>query len=159
MEDLLSVQVAPPRGTFQARCDEKGRLKLPASFQRFLDRLDEKVVFCTTLDKRVARIYPISIWKRNELFFQGFQTNPRAAADVALVANHYGADSEVDGQGRVLMPPKLRRDLGLENETVWLEHYRGRFNVYSDALYQERLGQAMENLPDKLDVLEQGGLL
>jgi MraZ protein len=159
MSDQLTVQVAPPRGTFQARCDEKGRLKLPANFQRFLDRLDEKVVFCTTLDKRIARIYPISIWKQNELFFQGFQTNPRAAADVALIANHYGADSEVDGQGRILLPALLRRELKLENETVWLDHFRGRFNVYSDALYQERLGQATESLTDKLDVLEQGGLL
>jgi len=159
MEDSLTVQVAPPRGTFQARCDEKGRLKLPASFQRFLIRLDEKVVFCTTLDRRIARIYPISIWQKNELFFRSFQTNPRAAEDVALVANHYGADSEVDGQGRILLPPLLRRELGLENETVWLDHFRGRFNVYSDALYQERMGQAMEGLAEKLNVLEQGGLL
>ncbi len=159
MSDLYTVQVEPPRGTFQARCDEKGRLKLPATFKRFLERLGENVVFCTTMDKRIARIYPISIWKKNELFFQSFQTNPRAAADVSLIANHYGADSELDGQGRILLPPALRRELNLENEAVWMEHFRGRFNVYSDALYQERLGNATEGLSDKLDVLEQGGLL
>ncbi len=35
-------------------------------------------------------------------------------ADVAMVANHYGEDVEVDGQGRVLVPTTLRRDLELE---------------------------------------------
>ena len=159
MQDVYTVQVEPPRGTFQGRCDEKGRVKLPAQYQRFLDRLNEKVVFITTLDRRIARIYPLSIWKKNELFFLGFQKNPRAAQDVSLVANHYGADSEVDGQGRILIPTLLRRELGIENQSIWLDHFRGRFNLYSDAVYQERLSQAFEGLPDKIDLLEQDGLL
>jgi hypothetical protein len=41
---------------------------------------------------------------------------------------------------------------------VWIEHYRGRFNVYTDALYQERLTSALEGIQSKLDELEQQGL-
>jgi DNA-binding transcriptional regulator/RsmH inhibitor MraZ len=87
------------------------------------------------------------------------QENARAAADVAMVANHFGGDSEIDTQGRVLLPTNLRRTLGLENDTVWIEHHRGRFNVYSDAVYQQRLTGAMEGLADKLETLERQGLL
>jgi MraZ protein len=158
MDDIYTVRVDPPRGTLSARVDEKGRLKLPAAFRDFLFRLDEKVVFITTLDRQTVRIYPIAVWKRNEAFFQQVQQNAKAAADVSMVANHFGADSEVDAQGRVLVPANLRRMLGMENETVWIEHYRGRFNVYSDAVYQEKLANAMEGLPDKVEVLEQQGL-
>jgi MraZ protein len=61
--------VEPPRGTYQARVDEKGRLKLPAVFQQYLTDLGETKVFVTSLDVRIARIYPISVWKENEILF------------------------------------------------------------------------------------------
>ncbi|MBM3811076.1 MAG: hypothetical protein FJW20_05520 [Acidimicrobiia bacterium] len=159
MEDLFKPGVDPPRGTAQARCDEKGRLKIPVAFQRFLEAIEEKDVFCTTLDKRTARIYPISVWKRNQKTMHELKANTRAAADVALIANHYGADSQLDGQGRILMPPLLRRELGLENAPVWMEYFRGGFTVYSESLYQEKLVTAQDGLEGKVEILEQGGLL
>jgi DNA-binding transcriptional regulator/RsmH inhibitor MraZ len=115
-------------------------------------------VFITSLDRRIARIYPISVWKQNEKFFQEFNANPKAAADVNFIANDLGADSELDGQGRVLVPSELRRLLEMENQPVWLECFRGRFNVYSQAVYEDRKRRALEGLEDKLDLLEQSGL-
>lgn len=152
------VSVEPPRGTYQARVDEKGRLKLPAVFQQYLTDLNEPKVFITSLDTLTGRIYPISVWKGNENLFEANSEDPDAAADVAWVANHFGADSEVDGQGRVLVPTELRRHLKIENEQVWLDCYKGRINIYSGAEYEKRRLRALDNIGDKLKMLERRGL-
>ena len=59
----------PPHSIAQARVDEKGRLKLPAEFLEYLKKLGVDKVFITTLDRQLARIYPISVWKANENLF------------------------------------------------------------------------------------------
>lgn len=150
--------VEPPRGIFPARVDEKGRLKLPTIFQQFLGRMGEEKVFITSLDLRIARIYPISVWKENEILFQSATDDPDGASDVAFIANDMGADSELDSQGRVLMPSELRRMLAIENQPVWLQCEKGRINVYSREVYEQRKQRATENLADKLRALEQKGL-
>jgi MraZ protein len=147
-----------PRGIFPARVDEKGRLKLPSPFQQYLYALGEQKVFITTLDERTARIYPISVWKENENFFDQFADDPAAAEDVAFVANDWGADSELDSQGRLLVPQELRRALGIENQPVWLHCYKGRINVYSKQVYEERKSRASQGLAEKVQLLEKRGL-
>jgi MraZ protein len=149
--------VEPPRGFFTARVDEKGRLKLPAAFQQFLKDLGEKRVFVTTLDVSTVRIYPISLWKQNENFFDDNQ-DPEIAENVSFLANHYGADSEIDGQGRILVPQELRRALKLEDQPVFLSHYRGRINVYGKDEYDRRLERANTNPVENLRHLERKGL-
>ena len=159
MPNPFNGDVEPPRGAYQCKVDDKGRLKLPAAFHHCLIRLNEKVVFITTLDKRIARIYPISAWKENEKVLRETPALQKKAADVAVVANYYGADSEVDIQGRVLLPDLLRKELKLENQQIWLQQYKGRFEIYTDAAYRERVAKAMEDIESKVDELEENGLL
>ncbi len=138
--------------------DEKGRLKLPVAIQQYLGRLGENKVFITTLDLKSARFYPTSVWQENEAFFSTPSDDPDTLADMQLIANHYGADSEVDPQGRVLFPTELRRELGMENQPVWLECQKGRINVYSQQEYGQRLERARTGAAEKLRSLESKGL-
>jgi MraZ protein len=149
----------PPRGILQARCDEKGRLKLPAAFAQYLAGLGEKKVFITTLDERITRIYPISVWKQNEIFFRSFQADPVAKSDVWFILNDWGADSEIDSQGRVLVPTELRRELSLEGQPVWLYYANGRIDVLSKEVYEERKQRARTDLQRKVAALDMGGML
>ena len=152
------VSVEPPRGAYQARVDEKGRLKLPAVFQQYLAGWNEQRVFITSLDTRTGRIYPISVWKENENLFENSTEDPDAVADVAWVANHFGADSEVDGQGRVLVPTELRRHLQIEGEQVWLDCHKGRINIYSGSEYEQRKLRAFDDISGKVKGLERQGM-
>jgi DNA-binding transcriptional regulator/RsmH inhibitor MraZ len=143
---------------FPGRLDDKGRLKLPVAFQEFLNALPEKKLFVTSLDRRIARIYPMSVWRENEKFFETFRENPRAAQDTAFNAADLGADAEMDSQGRILFPTELRRELGLENQGVRLYAYRGRIEVLSDKIYQARKQRASESPEQNAEILEQAGL-
>jgi MraZ protein len=157
-EAKTPVPAEPPRGIFPARVDEKGRLKLPSDFREYIASFGERKVFVTSLDVRTARIYPSSIWKDNQNFFEEFTEDPDAAEDVAFIANDNGADCDMDEQGRVLIPQELRRQLGIENQPVWLDCYKGSISVYSKDIYEERKQRAAEGLAEKVRALRKKGL-
>ncbi len=156
--EIKTTPVEPPRGIYPARVDEKGRLKLPVNFQEFLNGLGEQKVFITSLDIRTARIYPTSVWKENEKLLADSTDDPESAEDIAFMANDLGADSELDGQGRVLVPTELRRLLNLESQQVWLECYQGGINIYNKEVYEERQRRSRENLAAKLAAFKKKGL-
>ena len=151
------ARVEPPRGMYPGRLDDKGRLKLPAAFQQYLNALPEKKLFVTSLDRRIAQIYPIHAWREKEKFFETNRTNPKASGNVAFNAADFGADAEMDSQGRVLFPAGLRRELSLENQPVRLYAYRGRIQVLSDTIYRDRQQQASVSPEADLEALEQAG--
>jgi len=156
--EIKTTPVEPPRGIYPARVDEKGRLKLPVNFQEFLNGLGEQKVFITSLDVRTARIYPTSVWKENEKLLAESNDDPEGAEDISFMANDLGADSELDGQGRVLVPTELRRLLNLESQPVWLECYQGGINIYNKEVYEERQRRSRENLAAKLAAFKKKGL-
>jgi MraZ protein len=147
----------PPLGIFQARCDEKGRLKLPSNFSEYLKASGVNKVFITTVDLKLARIYPKGVWESNQNFFENAGEDAEIAQDIAFIANLYGGDSEIDGQGRVLVPAELRRTLEIEKQPVWLDYYNGRINVFGKKVYEERMQRAVVNLGDKVKALEKKG--
>ena len=158
--DILSAlhTVAYPRGVYSARVDDKGRLKLPTDFQHYLLALGETKVFITSLDERIARIYPISIWKANEKILRT-STDSEAADDLSFTANDLGSDGEMDSQGRLTLKTELRQTLGLGNQQVFLEHSRGHIKFYNEQVHEERRARARENRAVKLKALEDQGLL
>jgi MraZ protein len=150
-EQPKTTPVEPPRGFFSAHVDDKGRLKLPVDLQTYLAAIGDERFFVTSVDNRIARIYPISVWKGNEKVLEALATeDPDAAEALLFVTNDYGADAKVDPQGRMTLPTDLRRALALENQEVRLDWSQGAINVYSKAEYEARKRQAKDGLPEKL---------
>jgi len=146
-----TAPVEPPRGFFTAHVDEKGRLKLPVDVQAFLGGFGDEKLFVTSIDGRIARIYPISVWKGNENILETLRTeDPDAADAIQFMANDYGADAKIDPQGRITLPTDLRRSLALENEEVKLDCWQNLVNIYSKAEYEARKRQSQEHLADKV---------
>lgn len=150
--------VEPPRGMYPTRLDDKGRLKLPAGFQTFFAALREKTLFVTSMDRKVALIYPMAIWRENEKFFEAYKEDPRISRALAFNAYDLGAESEMDGQGRVLFPPELRRELELESGTLRICAHKGKFEVLSEKLYTERKQAAAQLTEADISKAESAGL-
>jgi len=157
-DELNLLMVEPPRGMYPGRLDDKGRLKLPAHFQQYFAALREKKLFVTSLDRRIAQIYPIPVWRQNEKFFESYREDPVAARKVAFNAADLGAEAEMDSQGRILFSSDLRRELGIENQPVRLFAYRGRIEVLSEKLYEERKREAAQTAAEDVTKLEAAGL-
>jgi MraZ protein len=152
------AMVEPPRGMYPGRLDDKGRVKLPISFQQFFNALREKKLFVTSLDRRIAQIYPMEVWRQNEKFFDTYREDTRLARNVAFNAADLGAEAEMDAQGRILFSPELRRELEIENQPVRLFAYRGRIEVLSEKIYEERKKEAAQTAADDVSKLESAGL-
>ena len=150
-EQPQTTPVEPPRGFFSAHVDDKGRLKLPVDLQQYLSAIGDEKFFVTSVDDRIARIYPISVWKGNEKVLEALATqDPDAAEALLFVTNDYGAEAKVDPQGRVTLPTDLRRALAMENQEVRLDWSQGAINVYSKAEYEARKQRAKDGLAEKL---------
>jgi DNA-binding transcriptional regulator/RsmH inhibitor MraZ len=152
-----SIVIGPPLGIFEAKCDDKGRLKLPVRFAMFLKHSDVSRVFITTIDMRSARIYPEKVWESNQNYFDAPGEDTEAAEDIAFIANLYGDFSTLDEHGRVLVPTNLRRKLEIEKQSVWLDHYRGHINVHPRKVYDERMARAMVSIGDKAKAFDRKG--
>ncbi len=143
---------------YPARLDEKGRLKLPTVFQEYLGKFAEKTLFCTSLDRSIAQLYPISIWSQYQEFLDSYTDDPVAVEDVMFTAQDLGAEAEMDGQGRVTLNPELRRELDLQGQELRLMCYRGGVQILTQALYEARKQRADKSVGDAVKKLVQAGL-
>jgi DNA-binding transcriptional regulator/RsmH inhibitor MraZ len=131
---------------------------MPAAFQQYISALSEKKLFVTSLDRRIAQIYPMEVWRANEKFFENYREEPAKAKKVHFNAQDLGAEVEMDAQGRITFPPELRRELILEDQTIRLYAYRGRIEVLSERLYEERKREGIATEPKDVETLETAGL-
>lgn len=157
-EALKSGPAVPPLGIYSGRTDEKGRLKLPADIQRWLQSTGDTDFFATSFDERIARIYPISEWKKTEKLLQEPGDEADAAEDLWFTAMDLGGLCQIDGQSRVLLPPALRRTLELENVPCHVEYFKGYVNVFNEQVYEERKQRAREERAAKLSAFKKKGL-
>jgi MraZ protein len=95
------------RGSYPAKVDEKGRLKIPASF---LEELKEfgNLFYITSPNGETARIYPMKVWNEIEDKLAKLPSTNRAKRKFLLRTSYFGQVVEMDAQGRVLMPSVLR---------------------------------------------------
>jgi MraZ protein len=140
------------------RLDDKGRLKLPSQFQHFINSLTEKGLFVTSLDRRIAQIYPIRLWRETKKFLEDFTEDPAAAENLYFNALDLGAEAEMDNQGRVLFSPELRRELGMEDQPVRVYAYAGRIEVLNGPTYDRRKTAASQSPEADRATLKKAGL-
>ena len=109
------------RGNHPTRVDEKGRLKVPIEFKRVIDeKYGAEKFYITSLDGKVAQVYPFEEWERIEQKLAGLSTfNPTKKKFLSRV-NYYGQQVEMDGQGRLLMPQLLREAAQIKGEVAVL---------------------------------------
>ena len=148
----------PPDGMYPARMDDRGRVKLPTVFKEYLDSLEDKKLFVTSLDRRIARIYPISQWRETKKFLEDYTADPAAAENLYFNALDLGAESEMDNQGRILFSPELRRELGMEDQPVRVYCYAGRIEVLNQPTYDQRKAAATRSPEADLAALKKAGL-
>ncbi|QQS46282.1 MAG: division/cell wall cluster transcriptional repressor MraZ [Acidobacteriota bacterium] len=105
------------RGSYTARVDEKGRLKIPAGFKRLLDeKYGETDFYITSQNGRQAKIYPLKEWERIEgLLLEKPSMDPTRQKFLDR-SNHYGQMQQMDAQGRILIHPLLRTEAELVGE-------------------------------------------
>lgn len=105
-------------GSYQAKIDEKFRLRIPAKFRRELSESEDNTFYVTSDDGHSAQIYPMAVWER---IAQKFLESPRfdpAKLKYQKFTNYYGLATEMDPQGRILIPQALREDAKISGDVI-----------------------------------------
>lgn len=103
------------RGNCRAKVDEKGRLKIPAVFLESLKEYGTQFYITSTTGES-ARIYPMKVWSAIEDKLEKVPSQNRAKRKFLLRTSYFGQTVEMDGQGRVLLPPVLRETAQMKAE-------------------------------------------
>jgi DNA-binding transcriptional regulator/RsmH inhibitor MraZ len=135
-------EIEHPDGMYPSRMDDRGRVKLPVVLKEYLEKFEDKRLFVTSLDRRIAQVYPIVLWKQTKKFLENYSDEPEVAENLAFNAADLGAETEMDSQARVLFSPEVRREIGLEDQPVHLYVFGGHIEVLSPAVYEERKSAA-----------------
>lgn len=109
------------RGSYTARMDDKGRLKVPADFKRYLDqRYGRPDFYVTSVDGACARLYPLAEWEEIENRLALLPSMDSAKRKFLDRVNYYGQLQQLDGQGRILIHPLLRGAAELLGDVIVL---------------------------------------
>ena len=111
------------RGNAPARIDDKGRLKVPNAFRSALESKHGRELFLTSLTGEYVRIYPMPIWLQiEEKLGQMPSTHPARLRFLDRV-NYFGQAGELDTQGRVIIPVRLRDAATMSGDVDVLGQY------------------------------------
>jgi len=103
------------RGNYPARVDEKGRVKIPAAFLEALREYGNKF-YVTSENGDYVRVYPMKIWNEIEEKLARLSSHNRTKQKFLTRTNYYGQVVELDGQGRILVPPILRESAQMRGD-------------------------------------------
>ncbi len=138
--------------------DVKGRMAVPTRYRDRL-QLDSHHTAILTIDteEQCLLLYPKPEWEVIEAKLAALPSfNPAARRIQRLLIGHAN-EVEIDGQGRILLPPMLREYAGITKRAVLVGQGK-KFEVWSEAHWetkrQEWLQEALDmndaNLPDDL---------
>ena len=104
------------RGCYSARIDPKGRLKIPNAFRALVAEKHGRDLYVTSLTGLSVRLYPMPVWLATEARLSRMPSTHPARLKFLDRVNYYGQVGEIDGQGRVLIPARLREAAGMSGE-------------------------------------------
>lgn len=128
---------------------------------RYRDKLiqssDGQIVVTVDRDHCLL-IYPLPEWERIEQKLIRLPTLNRTARRLQRLLIGHATECQLDGNGRILLPPPLREFAGLDKKAVLIGQ-GNKFELWDEPVWNERRDQwlaeaAQENeLPEELEAL------
>jgi MraZ protein len=106
------------RGKYDHTIDDKGRLSFPSRFREVLRQYQSEILIAIPWENHL-RAYPLSEWENLENKLRS--EDQERLGDFDRIIRYLESESYecvVDKQGRILLPPALRAELGLRREIV-----------------------------------------
>ena len=148
------------RGSFEHTLDGKGRLSIPSKFRDvLLGKADERIVITNFVvdETRCLDVYPLDEWLR---FEEEIRKRPKFDPRMVRFQNYYlGAACEcvIDKQGRILIPPSLRKYADLKRDVVLVSALE-KFRIWDQEAWKKIFANAEDRLMQDPDFLGDLGL-
>ncbi len=126
------------RGINGINIDAKGRIAMPTRYRERL-QLDSNNTVIVTIDteERCLLMYPRPEWEEIEKKIVSLPSFQPAARRIQRLLIGHATDIEIDGQGRLLLPPLLREYAGLDKSVVLVGQGK-KFELWDEAHWESR---------------------
>ncbi|MFQ5700765.1 MAG: division/cell wall cluster transcriptional repressor MraZ [Acidobacteriota bacterium] len=145
-------------GSFTAKVDEKGRVKIPSDFRRqILEQFDDrKEFFVTSAKGDYAHVYPISAWREIQRKLKREPNSRVPVRKYRRATSYFGRMATMDPQGRILLHPTVRSAAGIKDDVLIIgeANHLGVWNLrkFMDVLRNERLSPEDEDYLAELGI-------
>lgn len=140
------------RGIFHNSLDDKGRLNIPSKIRdRIRDDQDKTLVITLGFDQCLF-LYPMEAWKKIEDQLSTLNTLDPGVRQLQRTILGNSDEVELDGQGRVVISPVLRKAAGLSKGVV-IAGMLHRIEIWDKEKYEtyhSQTAQSLEMLGQKL---------
>ena len=132
------------RGISSINLDPKGRIAIPTRYRDELQECCERQLIVTVAvdDKCVGEagclwLYPLPEWEKLEQTISKLPTLNKMAGKLRRFVIGNATECEMDAQGRLLLPEKLREFANMEKHIV-LVGQLNKFEIWNDASWQAK---------------------
>jgi MraZ protein len=130
-------------GSYTAKIDRSGRIKIPEKFRAAIEEEYGKDVFITSLTDEAVQIYPLAVWeKMTGVAKEGALHLRPDIRRFLLRVNRKGAKHEIESKGRVLLNSALRGTARLQEEVEVIG-----LNTHLEVWNREVLDDKLEKKP------------
>ncbi len=145
------------RGHHSHLIDKKGRLSVPAQFREVLANVYKEERLMLTAWGNCLVAYPFSEWLKIEERVNNLpQMKPEVMAfQLAFISR--AVECEFDQQGRILIPPTLRKQADLKREVI-IVGMLTRFQIWNKQRLEEQIKRFTENFEKISNALGDLGL-
>ena len=148
------------RGVNRVNLDAKGRLAVPTRYRgQLTESCASQLVVTIDPNDRCLLIYPAPVWQEIERKLMKLPSFNKEARRLQRLLVGHATDVEMDGQGRLLMPPPLREFAQMNKQAVLIGQ-GNRFELWDEELWNEQRENWLEetdleqmNLPADLETL------
>lgn len=151
------------RGISTINLDGKGRMAIPTRYRAELEECcGRHLVATVAVDEKGGGehgclwLYPLPEWEDLEQKINKLPTLNKMAQKLKRFLIGYASECELDAQGRLLLPEKLRQYAGLEKQVILLGQLN-KFEIWNEAVWvakeQEWLSGGDEGGAEALDSL------
>jgi MraZ protein len=131
------------RGVNTLNLDSKGRLAVPVRYREALARQCNGQMVLTVDRDHCLLLYPLPEWEEIERKLVKLPSFNRQARRMQRLLIGHATECELDGNGRILLPPPLREFAGLEKAVVLIGQ-GNKFEIWSETAWSTRRAEWLE---------------
>jgi len=140
------------QGSHAINMDAKGRLAIPARVREDLSSLCQgRIVLTAHTEERCLLVYPEHQWQEVLPRIEALPSFNKAARRAQRLLIGFATPLELDGAGRILVPPTLREYAGLEKKLLLIGQGR-KLELWSEDRWMSWLDEddGDEEMPEEM---------
>lgn len=137
--------------------DTKGRLNIPSRFREVLREVYNETVIVTNWEKSL-KAFPVDEWEKLEEKLVNEGRRQPGMGDFVRYVISGVTECSLDKQGRILLPPTLRNEFGIDKEVV-LNGMLDHFEIWDKSAWQLVTQRTRENFQNFESGLSSLGIL